>query len=271
MSAGPFSYAGKRVVVTGAATGVGAALVGELRGAGAASVTAVDRKPVGDVDVFHEVDLSDRTAVEQLAAALEGQVDVLFNNAGVASTLPTAVVMGVNVLAPRLLTQALAPSMGDGGAVVGTASIAGLQWAGHLAEILELLAIDDWGEVAAYVDEREGLARDTYAFSKECAQVFTMQASTAVAQHGARINSVCPGIIETPLIPDFAATMGLPIMDWMIANGPGRRATPEEIAHVLLFLGSPASVYLNGSNVVADGGFSAALATNQVDFGTLPV
>ncbi len=266
----PFSYDGLRVVVTGAATGVGAALVPMLREAGAASITAVDRRPVADVDTFHEADLSDRSAVEDVVRAVSGQVDVLFNNAGVAANLPLEVVMGVNVLAPRLLTQELAKAMSPGGAVVGTASIAGLQYPEHLAEITELLGIEDWSEVFAYLAERPELVTDRYSFSKECAQVFTMLASPALAAHGVRINSACPGIIETPLIPDFEATMGAPIMDWMISNGAKRKAKPEEIASVLLFLGSPGSVYLNGSNVVCDGGFTAALNTGQADFSTLP-
>lgn len=270
VSAPVSTYDGLRVVVTGAATGVGAALVQQLRAAGAASVTAVDRKPVADVDRFLEADLSDRSAVDQLVAELGGQVDVLFNNAGVAANLPLEVVMGVNVFAPRLLTHGLAPTMGPDGAVVGTASIAGLQYAAHQGEITELLAIDDWSEALAFLGGHPELTADPYSFSKECAQVFTMLAAPAVARHGVRINSACPGIIETPLIADFADTMGLPIMEWMVSNGSGRRASPDEIASVLLFLGSPGSAYMNGSNVVCDGGFTAALNTGQADFSTLP-
>ena len=64
------SYDGLDVVVTGAATGVGAALVPLLREAGAASITGVDRKPVDGVDTFHEVDLSDPASVEDLVGTL---------------------------------------------------------------------------------------------------------------------------------------------------------------------------------------------------------
>lgn len=270
MSTPTTSYEGLDVVVTGAATGVGAALVPLLREAGAASVTGVDRKPVDGVDAFHEVDLSDRSSVDDLVGTLTGKVDVLFNNAGVAANLPLEVVMGVNVLAPRTLVHGLAPTMRAGSAIVGTASIAGLQYPQHQAEITELLGIEDWSEALAFLAGKPELTTDPYSFSKECAQVFTMLASPAVARHGVRINSVCPGIIETPLIPDFENTMGAPIMQWMVDQGPGRKARPEEIAHVLRFLGSPASVYLNGSNVIADGGFTAALNTGQADFTTLP-
>ena len=267
----PFSYEGRRVVVTGGASGVGAALVALLKDLGAASVTVLDRKaPSGPVDAFVEVDLSDRAAVDDAAAAVEGPVHVLFNNAGVAATLPAPVVMAVNYLAPRRLTEALLDRMPSGAAIANTASIAGGQWPQRLAEILELLAIEDWDEALAWLDGRPELTQDPYSFSKECMQVHTMRSAKATLARGVRTNSVCPGIIETPLIPDFEATMSRPLLEWTANQGIGRFADPAEIAAVLAFLGSDASAYLNGANVIADAGFTAALTTGQADFSTLP-
>src|SRR4051794_32897402 len=90
----PFSYEGKRAVVTGAATGVGAALVELLAGLGAASITVLDvKEPSGPVGTFLQTDLADPASVDAAIAAIEGPVDVLCNNAGVAATLPMRTVM----------------------------------------------------------------------------------------------------------------------------------------------------------------------------------
>jgi NAD(P)-dependent dehydrogenase (short-subunit alcohol dehydrogenase family) len=267
----PFSYEGKRVVVTGGYSGVGAALVELLADLGATSVTVLDLKePSGPATAFVRADLGDPASIEAAVAAIDGTVDVLFNNAGVAATLPAPVVMAVNYLGPRRLTERLLDRMPEGAAVANTASIAGGQWPQHLAQILELLAIDDWDKSLAWVDEHADLVADPYSFSKECMQVHTMRSSKATIARGVRTNSVCPGIIETPLIPDFEATMSRPLLDWTANQGMGRFATPREIAQVLAFLGSGASAYLNGTNLVADAGFTAAMATNQVDFSSLP-
>jgi NAD(P)-dependent dehydrogenase (short-subunit alcohol dehydrogenase family) len=74
---------------------------------------------------------------------------------------------------------------------------------------------------------------------------------------------VCPGLIQTPLMVDFRATMGDQIIDWTASQTNGM-ATPQQIAEVLAFVGSDASTFLNGTNLLADGGFTAALTTGQL-------
>ena len=66
---------------------------------------------------------------------------------------------------------------------------------------MELLAIEGWEESLAWLTSHPELLGEPYGFSKELAQMYTMQASRKVAEAGARINSVCPGIIQTPLLP----------------------------------------------------------------------
>ena len=68
------------------------------------------------------------------------------------------------------------------------------------------------------------LTANPYGFSKECAQVYTMQLAPALLSRGVRINSVCPGLIETPLLKDFSNTLGQGVMDWMVSQSGGRRA-----------------------------------------------
>jgi NAD(P)-dependent dehydrogenase (short-subunit alcohol dehydrogenase family) len=265
------NYENKTVVVTGAATGVGAALVDRLRAAHAEQIIALDIKPCnGPVDEFIAADLSDPVAIDEAIHRLPDSIDVLFNNAGVAATLPLRVVIGVNVLAPRRLIAGLHRRMPPGSAIVNTASTAGGGFMERMAQILELLAVDDWSQALDWVEARPGLTQNVYGFSKECAQVLTLLQATPLAKHGIRINSVCPGLIDTPLIADFQTSMGTPILDWMTSQSGGRKAAPAEVADALAFLGSDAASYINGTNLLIDNGFSAAITTNQIDYSSMP-
>ncbi len=269
--ANPFGYEGKRVVVTGGSSGLGAALVRLLADLGAASITVLDRQePVEAIPATRlvTVDLSDPADIDRVADELRGSVDVLFNNAGVAATFAPATVLAVNCLAPRRLTRALLPGMSAGSAVVNTASMAGNGYRDNLAFIDELLGIGDWTKTLAWIEEHD-LPTDAYTFSKQVAQVITLRESGTAAEHGVRLNAACPGIIATPLLTDFRATMTDKVVDWQLSQVGGRPASPEEIAYVLAFLGSDASSYMNGTNLIADNGFQAGLDSGRLDFSGL--
>jgi NAD(P)-dependent dehydrogenase (short-subunit alcohol dehydrogenase family) len=259
-------FSNSRVIVTGGATGVGAALLELLAEQGAEDVTVLDLKaPSGPHATFLETDLADPRAVDAAIAAIEGPVDVLFNNAGVADTLPPSTVFQVNALAPVRLGQALLPQLRDGGAIVNTASIAGLRWADNLQVIGELLDLDDWAESLAWFDGRD-LGVDTYSFTKQVVQVWTMRFSQAASAHGVRVNSVCPAPIDTPLLADFRATLSDAAIDWSIAAAGGRLVTPREVAQCLAWLAGPTSSFVNGVNLNVDGGLVAGLTTGQAKF-----
>jgi NAD(P)-dependent dehydrogenase (short-subunit alcohol dehydrogenase family) len=267
----PFGYAGKRVVVTGGTTGIGAALLELLDEIGAPEVTVLDIKPPsGPHARFLETDLTDPAAVDDAIAAIEGPVDVLFNNAGVAATQSDRVVMAVNYLALRRLSEGLLDRIPEGGAIVNTASTAGGMWAEHLTQINELLDVDDWDGSLAWIDANlAAVGVDAYLFSKEVVRVWGMRSSHATIAKGVRTNSVCPAPVETPLLADFRETMGDSLMQWMVDQGIGRYMTAREVAMPLAFLGSDASVYINGHDLVLDGGFNAAMTTGQADLSGL--
>ncbi len=267
----PFRYETKRAVVTGGATGVGAALLGVLAEQGAAHVTVLDVKaPSGPHDVFISVDLSDPVAVDDAISAIVGPVHALFNNAGVADTMAPRTVIAVNFCALRRLSEGLAPQMPEGAAIVNTASTAGGQWPAHLDTINKVIDLDDWSATLDWVDSSladVGVA--PYFFSKELVQVYTMRSSRPTIRRGVRTNSVCPSPIDTPLLVDFRATMSDKMIDWSVAESNGRLVTPREVATVLAFLGSDAAAYVNGVNMLCDAGFTAAMTTGQVDFSAL--
>jgi NAD(P)-dependent dehydrogenase (short-subunit alcohol dehydrogenase family) len=266
----PFSYENKRVVVTGGATGVGAGLLEVLAEQDAAHVTVLDVKaPSGPHQTYLQTDLSDRKAVDEAIAAIEGPVDALFNNAGVADTLPPSTVISVNYLALRKLSEGLLDRIPEGGAIVNTASTAGGQWPERLAMINELLDLGgDWDASLAWLESHE-IGTAPYFFSKELVQVYTMRSSRPTLQHGVRTNSVCPSPIDTPLLKDFRATISDKLIDWNIEQANGRPVTPREVGLVLAFLGSDAAAYVNGVNLLVDAGFTAAMTTGQVDFAAI--
>jgi len=264
----PFGYGGKRVVVTGAATGVGAALIELLAELDAEHVTVLDVKPpTGPHATFLPTDLADPSAVDQAISSIDGEVHALFNNAGVADTMPPRTVIAVNYLALRRLSEGLLERIPDGGAIVNTGSTAGSQWQSHLAELTEVLDLDDWEKTLDWIDARlPDLGVLPYFFSKELVQVYTMRSSRPTVRRGVRTNSVCPSPVDTPLLADFRATMTDKLIDWNVSETNGRLVTPREVAMVLAFLGSNAAAYVNGVNLLVDSGFTAAMATGQVDF-----
>jgi NAD(P)-dependent dehydrogenase (short-subunit alcohol dehydrogenase family) len=264
-----FSYAGKRVVVTGGATGVGAGLLDVLAELDAAHVTVLDIKaPSGPHGTFIETNLADRAAVDAAIDAIEGPVHALFNNAGVADTQPVKIVLAVNYLALRRLSERLLDRIPEGGAIVNTASTAGGQWPSHLELINQVLDIDDWDKAQAFLESAE-IPGAPYFFSKELVQVWTMRSSRPTIRRGVRTNSVCPSPIDTPLLVDFRQTMSDKLIDWNVTETNGRLVTAREVASVLAFLGTEAASYVNGVNLLVDAGFTAAMTTGQVDFSAL--
>jgi NAD(P)-dependent dehydrogenase (short-subunit alcohol dehydrogenase family) len=270
----PYSYEGRRVVVTGAATGVGAALLDVLADLGARDVTVLDVKPPSaEHRIYVETDLSDEHAVRDAIGAIDGPVHALFNNAGVADTQPPLTVLSVNYLALRTLSEGLLDRMPEGSAIVNTASTAGGQWAMRVQEINELLdvdIVDGWQPSLAWIEEKlPALGQAPYFFSKELVQMYTMRSSRPTIRRGVRTNAVCPSPIDTPLLGDFRATMTDKVIDWNITETNGRCVTAREVAEVLAFLGSSGAAYVNGVNLNVDAGFNAALTTGQCDFAGL--
>jgi len=264
-------FAGKRIVITGAYSGIGAALVELLRQSGADQVVVLDiKEPEAKVDQFIETDMGHPASIDEAIAKINARgapaVDLLFNNAGVAATQPADTVMRVNALGLKRLTEGLLPKMKAGGAIVNTASVAGNGWPGHLEQINALLEIDSWDEGVSWVVDNAELVADGYFFSKEYVQVYTMRMAKTATEHGLRINSVCPSPVDTPLLPAFRETMTDQAIDWAIEAGAGRVATAEDQARALLFLGSGLASYINGVNLIVDGGFGAALQMGQAAF-----
>ncbi|MFN2488678.1 MAG: glucose 1-dehydrogenase [Actinomycetota bacterium] len=255
---------GKACVITGSAGGMGraAALLFAREGARicvadvneeAGSETASD---CGDAFFFH-VDVTDASSVEEMYAATAerfGAVDVLYNNAGImpaddSSILDTDVdawqrVQDVNTKGVYLCCKYGIPHLlgnPNGGSVVNVSSFVALMGA--------------------------ATSQISYTASKGAVLAMSRELAVEFARRGVRVNALCPGPVETPLLMRlFAATPGA--LERRLAHLPmGRFAQAEEIAHAALFLASDESSYVNGATFLVDGGLTAAYVTPELEPG----
>lgn len=250
---------GKVAVVTGAASGIGLATVERLVAEGACVVAGDIQDEKGEMlarrfsetvryrrcDVTREAEIQ---ALMDLAPEAFGGLDIVFNNAGAGGTmatleeltaegfrstidlLVTSVVLGAKHAIPHLKAR-------GGGAIVNTASIAGLQ---------------------------AGAGPIAYSIAKAGVIQFTKVAAAQLAQHKIRVTAICPGLIATSI---FGSGLGLPVavadqMAALIAEraGPmqplGRPGRPEDIAAAVAFLGSDDGSFITGTHIVIDGGLT---------------
>jgi 2-deoxy-D-gluconate 3-dehydrogenase len=248
-----FSLTGKNALVTGASKGIGREICRVLADAGA-DIVAVARDPQGLSEVAAAVHAMGRRCltVEADLATVEGPraaaltalqtwgiIDILVNNAGITaieSILEAKVeswdrVMAVNLRAPFLLAQALAPKMIE-------------QRAGKIVNVSSQTSTVALDKHAAYMASKNGLNALTKAMTAEW------------ARYNIQSNAVCPTVIMTPM---GEMVWGDPrVGDPMRAKIPlGRFGKPVEIADLVLFLASRASDLITGQTIFADGGYTA--------------
>jgi NAD(P)-dependent dehydrogenase (short-subunit alcohol dehydrogenase family) len=266
----PFRYDGKRVVVTGAASGMGAATVAMLAAAGA-EVHALDIAPIdGPASATYETDCGDPASIDATLDRIGAPLHCLFNVAGVPQTHAADRVFGVNFLGLRHITErALDGMISEGGAVAHVASKAGSGWRNHLPSIMEVLATPDLAAGTAWAAANLADLGDPYFFSKECVVVYTMKRAYELLDRGIRMNCLSPGPIDSPMMPQFREALGSALLDWT-ADQVGRMGRPDEMAGPLVFLNSDEASYVNGLDLMADGGFTGAMDLGLVDLSTLP-
>lgn len=253
-----FDYAGRRVVVTGCASGIGAALVGQLVELGADVVGLDLRPPTFAIDEFHPVDLSDPASIDVAVKSVTGQVDALFNVAGVSSGIGNPLlVVKIDFLGTRHLTEALAPRMPSGGAIASVSSLAASNYEANAAEVAGLLNTRSFDDGVAWCDEHpDALADGGYRLAKEAIILYGMMHAAPLGARGIRINCTAPGVTETPILDQLRTKYGQDYLD-SFPKPLGRVSNPDEQAAVLIFLNSQAAGYITGQVVWVDGGIIA--------------
>lgn len=242
------NFKDKAVVITGGASGIGAATARRMAAAGARVMICDLNVEAGEAlaaeigGLFRKVDVASADEIEAMIAAAEsafGRLDVLVNNAGIGSfgetpDMPPEMwrnVMAIDLDAVFHACRFAIPLMkrGGGGAIVNTASISGMA--------------GDYG-FAAYNAAKAGVINYTRAMAVD---------------HGKdniRVNALCPGLIDTPITAGLKAVQGLD-QHWYGLIPMGRPGQPDEMAAVICFLASDEASYVTGSIMVADGGVTA--------------
>jgi len=242
---------GKVCVITGAASGIGAESA-RVFGEQGATVIGVDLDSDSVGDLAIQADVTDEDQVRELYARVReeyGRVDVLFNNAGInpnddASVLHTTLeawerVQNVNVRSVFLCCKHGIPHLleSDGGSVINTASFVAVLGA--------------------------AVSQGSYTASKGAVLALSRELGVEFARRGVRVNALCPGPVNTPLLQELFANDPKKA-ERRLAHVPmGRFAEAREVANAALFLASDESSYVNASTFLVDGGIAGAYITPE--------
>jgi NAD(P)-dependent dehydrogenase (short-subunit alcohol dehydrogenase family) len=257
-----FRYDGKRVLVVGGATGMGAAGA-ELVLAGGADVVVMDFAEVALEGVTPiQVNLAERASIDAAIDACGGPFHAAFLCAGVADGTPG--IERINYVGHRYLAERMlaAGMLARGSAICFISSSAGLGWEPNFPEISELLDIEDFDEAAQWLRDR---GKADYMSTKQAVCAFVARDALRFLQHGVRINALCPGPTDTPLARANAEV-------WLGGGADYRKeagveaSTAMEQAYPLAFLCSDAASAIAGITLVSDAGwFSAGMTGSYPD------
>lgn len=218
------------------------------------------------------VDVSSRESVAALAAAAAelGPVTGVVHTAGLSPTqAPTAAILKVDLYGVAVSLEEFGKIVAPGASGVVIASMSGTFAAGRLpAEAEQALTLTPADELLDLPFLQEGAVSDpgiAYSLSKRANQLRVQAAATTWGERGARVNSISPGVISTPMgQEELAGDSGERMRGMVAGSGTGRVGTPADIAAAAAFLLGPDSTFITGTDLLVDGGVVAAVRTGAV-------
>lgn len=254
--------------MTGCASGIGAHVVRQLTELGADVVGLDKHPPSTDIAEFHALDLTDPASIDGAVASIGGDIDALFNIAGVSSGIgDPLLVVTINFLGLRHVTEAVLEKMPTGSSIVSVSSLAAAKYREHQQVVGGLLNTRTMPEGIEWCHRHpDALADGGYRLSKEAIILYTMRNTAALGARGIRINCTGPGVTETPILDQLRAAYGQGYLD-DIPKPLGRVADPAEQAAVLVFLNSQAASYISGQVLWVDGGNIGAAVARELEEG----
>jgi NAD(P)-dependent dehydrogenase (short-subunit alcohol dehydrogenase family) len=249
-----FSYQGKRAVVVGGATGMGAAAAELARDAGA-EVVVMDRAEVTlDGVKAMPVDMSDKASIEAAVQQCGGPVDALLSCAGVADGTPG--IEKINFLGHRLMIDLMVDGglLAPGSSIGLISSAAGFGWEQNLELAEEYLDVTDFDAASQWAHDH---GKADYLWSKVAINAYVARECMRFLKQGIRINAILPGPTNTPLARANAETWLSFGQDYRDELG-AEASTPLDQAYPLVFLCSDAARAITGVTLVTDMGYFAS-------------
>jgi NAD(P)-dependent dehydrogenase (short-subunit alcohol dehydrogenase family) len=261
-----FRYDGKRALVVGAASGMGAAVAQLALDAGAEVVAmdVVECSLAGAKDI--RVNLADVASIDAAVDACGGPVHALFLCAGVADGTPG--IEKINFIGHRHLVNRLLDSdaLPRGSAIGFISSAAGLGWEANLDLLKEYLDTPDFDAAVRWVEEH---GKADYMWSKQAICAYVAREAFPLLKQGIRINAICPGPTDTPLARANQETW-LGFGSDYRADAGVEASTPLEQAYPLVFLCSDAASALSGETLISDVGYISSGITDSYPDAALP-
>jgi NAD(P)-dependent dehydrogenase (short-subunit alcohol dehydrogenase family) len=253
-----FRYDGKRALVVGGATGMGAAVAELVQDAGAETIVMdfADVKLAG-AKAIH-INLGEQASIDAAIEEIGGPVHAVFSCAGVADGTPN--IEKINFIGHRYLIDRLIERgwLGRGGSIGFISSAAGLGWEANLDLLNEYLDITDFDAASKWAIEHN---KADYMSSKQAICAYVAREAMRFLKQGIRINAICPGPTDTPLAQankemwlgfgsDYREEVGVDA------------SSPLEQAYPLVFLCSDAAAGINGITMITDFGYFSAGMTD---------
>jgi NAD(P)-dependent dehydrogenase (short-subunit alcohol dehydrogenase family) len=260
------NYEGKKVVVTGAASGMGEATAKILLEQGA-EVYALDiKEPKLPVKKWINVNLGDQTSIDEAVNQLPEVIHSIFSCAGVAGTIygggkfsPVDVVT-INFIGPRHLIESLIPRMPEGSTIAIVASLAGMGWPQKKDVLLPFIKTETFADAKKWLEENihdpkvmdQGETKNgSYALSKEAIILWVKYRAYSLAEKKIKLNSVSPSTTQTPMLQDFNKIAQTDVTSSFISP-VGRPAVAEDQANALVLLNSDLNTYISGQDLQVD-------------------